>query len=67
MGAARDPAKLKAVEALEDTQDVPPARKDDPQPIETTGGLLDVVTRCVHGCCALCGCGKPRAHMYDTK
>lgn len=55
VGAARDPSLLQSMEAPEDTQDIPPALQSEPQPIETTGGILDVVTRCVaRPCVARC-------------
>jgi hypothetical protein len=57
VGLARDPSSLKSMEAPEDIQDIPPALQSEPQPIETTGGILDVVTRCVVAAlhCALLG------------
>lgn len=55
MGAARDPSLLEELDAIEDSQDVPPALKEeesqgDLQTRVDRGGLLEVVTRCVCVC-----------------
>jgi hypothetical protein len=52
VGAERDPSKLRAHEALEEIQDIPPALQA--QASSSDSGLLNVVTRCV--CVYLCVC-----------